>query len=189
MRIIAGKHKGYVLKQPRLAPTRPTTNLAKEALFSIIDNYYNFDNIRVLDLFGGTGSITYEFASRGTEDITTVELDSDAVRFIQRTSEKLEIQNHRILQLNVLDYIDNCREQFDIIFAGPPYKMPEIPTLPDRILSRQIIDGQGWFIMEHDPKHKFDHHPHLWKTRNYGQTHFSIFVNERQDQSADTESI
>lgn len=180
MRIVAGKHKGYVLKQPRLEPTRPTTNIAKEALFSIIDTYYHFENIRILDLFGGTGSISYEFASRGCKDITTVELDSQAIQFIKKTSEKLEIEGHQILQLNVLDYIMNCRQSFDIIFAGPPYKMPEIPTLPDRILERQMIEGQGWFILEHDPKYNFDKHPHLWRRRNYGQTNFSIFTNQIQ---------
>ncbi len=180
MRIIAGKHRGYVLKQPRLEPTRPTTNISKEALFSIIDNYFNFDNIRFLDLFGGTGSISYEFNSRGCEDITTVELDSNAIKFIQQTSEKLAMKNHRILQMNVLDYIENCREEFDIIFAGPPYKMVEIPLIPDKIINRGMIAGEGWLILEHDPKHNFDKHPHLWKRRNYGQTNFSIFTNAIQ---------
>lgn len=180
MRIIGGLHKGYVLKQPKLEPTRPTTNIAKEALFSIIDNYFNFDNIKVLDLFGGTGSISYEFGSRGCTDITTVELHHEAIKFIEKTSEKLKLEGHKIIQLNVLDYIENCRESYDIIFAGPPYKMPEIPTLPDRILKRGMIEGKGWFILEHDPKYNFDHHPNLWKRRNYGQTNFSIFVNEAQ---------
>jgi 16S rRNA (guanine966-N2)-methyltransferase len=178
MRIIGGIHKGYILKQPKLEPTRPTTNIAKEALFSIIDNYFNFDNIKVLDLFGGTGSISYEFGSRGTENITTVELDTHAIKFIQKTSEKLNLVGHKILQMNVLDYIENCREEYDVIFAGPPYKMPEIPLIPDKIIERGLIEGEGWFIMEHDPKHNFDRHPHLWTRRNYGQTNFSIFVNK-----------
>jgi 16S rRNA (guanine(966)-N(2))-methyltransferase RsmD len=184
MRIIAGKYKGYVLKQPRLEPTRPTTNIAKEALFSIIDNYFNFDNIRFLDLFGGTGSITYEFASRGCNDITTVELHQQAIQFIRQTSEKLKMEGHRVLQMDVFEFINNTNEQFDIIFAGPPYKMPFLDTLPDVILQNQIIEGQGWFILEHDPKYNFDDHPHLWRRKNYGQTNFSIFVNEIQQHDA-----
>jgi 16S rRNA (guanine(966)-N(2))-methyltransferase RsmD len=178
MRIIGGKHSGYNLRQPKLDPTRPTTDIAKEALFSSIDNYFNFENIKVLDLFGGTGSISYEFASRGCSDLTTVEIFPKAVEFIRHTSQKLALEGHKILQMDVMQYIVNCHESYDVIFAGPPYKMPLLDTIPDLVIHHQLIDGQGWFILEHDPKYNFDKHPNLWKRRNYGQTNFSIFVNK-----------
>lgn len=178
MRIIAGKHSGYQLKQPKLEPTRPTTDIAKEALFSTIDNYFNFENIRFLDLFGGTGNISYEFASRGCEDITTVEIYPKAIQFIKNTSEKLQLEGHKILQMDVFQYIANSSEKFDVIFAGPPYKMPLLDTLPERVIERGLIDGEGWFILEHDPNYNFDKHPNLWRRRNYGQTNFSIFINK-----------
>lgn len=149
-------------------------------MFNIINNYFNFENISFLDLFGGTGNISYEFGSRGCENITTVELDSKAINFIKSTSEKLELVNHKVLQMNVWDYIENCREEYDVIFAGPPYKMPYLDKLPDKIIEHEIIEGQGWFILEHDPKYNFDDHPHLWERRTYGQTNFSIFVNKIQ---------
>jgi 16S rRNA (guanine966-N2)-methyltransferase len=180
MRIIAGKHAGYVLKQPFFEPTRPTTDIAKEALFSVIDNYYNFENIKFLDLFGGTGNISYEFASRGCVDITTVELHTQCVEFIQKTSAKLELENHKIMQMDVFQYINNCRESYDVIFAGPPYKLTNLASIPDIIIERKLIEGLGWFVLEHDPHYNFDDHPHLWKRRKYGQTNFSIFVNEVQ---------
>lgn len=178
MRIIGGIHKGYNLKQPKLDPTRPTTDIAKEALFSIIDNYFNFDNIRFLDLFGGTGSISYEFASRGCNDITTVELFPKAVNFIKETSTKLKFEGHKILHMDVFQFIENTNESFDLIFAGPPYKMPFLDTLPDLVIQKGLIEGEGWFILEHDPKYNFDNHPNLWRRKNYGQTNFSIFTNE-----------
>ncbi|MBK7958998.1 MAG: RsmD family RNA methyltransferase [Bacteroidetes bacterium] len=178
MRIIAGKHAGYKLNQPFFEPTRPTTDMAKEALFSIIDNYFNFENIKLLDLFGGTGNISYEFSSRGCEDITTVELHTKCVDFIKQTSEKLALPNHKILQMDVFQFLHSCHDTFDIIFAGPPYKMPNLATLPDIIIERKLIEGQGWFILEHDPNYNFDQHPNLWRRRHYGQTNFSIFVNK-----------
>lgn len=181
MRIIGGIHKGYKLNQPMLEPTRPTTDLAKEALFNILDNYFNFDNIRFLDLFGGTGNISLEFGSRGCTDITTVELNTEAIKFINKTSEKLGFTGHRILQMDVFDYIENCRESFDVIFAGPPYKLPNLAMIPDLIIQKGMIEGEGWFILEHDPKYNFDTHPNLWKRRNYGQTNFSIFTNARNE--------
>ena len=185
MRIIGGIHKGYKLHQPMLEPTRPTTDIAKEALFNGLDNYFNFDNIKFLDLFGGTGNISLEFGSRGCTDITTVELHSKAIEFMTKTSEKLELEGHKILQMDVFDYIENCRQTYDIIFAGPPYKLPNLASIPDLIINKGLIEGQGWFVMEHDPKYNFDNHPHLWKRRNYGQTNFSIFVNEVQRGNSD----
>ena len=129
MRIIAGKHSGYILKQPMLEPTRPTTDIAKEALFSSIDNYFNFDNIRFLDLFGGTGNISYEFASRGCEDITTVEIFPKAINFIKNTSEKLQLKGHTILQMDVFQYINSCSDFTILVLPHPLSPAINIPLL------------------------------------------------------------
>ncbi|MCU0328074.1 MAG: RsmD family RNA methyltransferase [Chitinophagales bacterium] len=177
MRIIAGKFKGYILNQPYLSPTRPTTNFAKEALFSIVDNYFNFENIKFLDLFSGTGSVTIEFASRGCLDITSVELFSPAVTFIKQTVEKLEITGHKIFQMDVWQYIQASQEKYDVIFAGPPYKMPNLDKLPDFVIAQGLILDQGWFILEHNQLYDFTKHPNFWQLRKYGGTHFSFFVN------------
>lgn len=177
MRIIAGKYGGVNLKQPKFAPTRPTTNIAKEALFSMLDNYYNFDNIRFLDLFGGTGQISYEFASRGCTDITTIEKFAPCTQFMQKNIEKLKIEGMQVMQMDVFKFIESTTQQFDVIFAGPPYPLPNLDTIPDKIFEHQLVEGQGWFILEHNPQHNFKKHPNFWRARNYGQTIFSIFVN------------
>jgi 16S rRNA (guanine(966)-N(2))-methyltransferase RsmD len=178
MRIIGGKYGGRVLKVPEFSPTRPTTNIAKEALFNIIENYYNFDNIRFLDLFGGTGQLSYEMASRGCTDITIVEQFPKCVKFIEQTINLLEIQGMRVYPIDIFKYIKIVKnEKFDLIFAGPPYPLPNLPDIPDLVFENDLIEGEGWFVMEHNPQHSFKKHPHFWKQNNYGQTIFSIFTN------------
>lgn len=177
MRIIAGKYGGMHIKQPMFDPTRPTTNIAKEALFNMLENYYNFDNIRFLDLFAGTGQISLEFASRGCTDITSVDLHHKCTNFIQETAEKLQIDGIKVMPMDVFDFMNKTTEQFDIIFAGPPYPLPTLPNIPDIVFENKLILDKGWFIMEHNPNHNFKNHPNFYKKRNYGQTIFSIFVN------------
>lgn len=177
MRIIAGKYGGVNLKTPTFAPTRPTTNIAKEALFSTIETYYDVENVKFLDLFGGTGQISYEFASRGCEDITTVEKFGPCVQFMQSTIERLQIKGMKINQIDVFKFIESTNQQFDIIFAGPPYPLPNLKTIPDEIFKHNLVEGKGWFILEHNPEHNFTQHPNFWRARNYGETIFSIFVN------------
>ncbi len=178
MRIISGNHKGYRLNPPHLDPTRPTTDFAKEGLFNVINNYFNYENIVMLDLFGGTGGISFEFASRGCTDITTVEMHKQCVDFIRKTSATLKLQGHNVIQGDVFTFIENAYRKYDFIFAGPPYPLPTLATIPDKIFEHNLIDGKGWFIMEHNPKHNFESHPHFWKTRNYGTTIFTTFVND-----------
>lgn len=177
MRIIGGKHKSKRFNPPKNIPTRPTTDIAKEALFNILQGYYNFENIRFLDLFGGTGSLSYEFASRGCKDITTVEIFPKCVQFIRKTSKELEMSGHRITQGDVFKFIESCGEQFDVIFAGPPYPLPNLASIPDKIFEHKLVEGEGWFILEHNPNHNFETHPHFQASRNYGSTIFSIFTN------------
>jgi 16S rRNA (guanine(966)-N(2))-methyltransferase RsmD len=178
MRIISGKNKGLRFNPPQNIPTRPTTDFAKEGLFNFLSNYYNFDNIKFLDLFGGTGSISYEFASRGCTDITNIEKFPKCAAFIQKTATEMKFVGFKSYCMDVFTYIDNCHESYDLIFAGPPYALENLNAIPDIIIDKKLIDGAGWFIMEHNPNHNFDNHPHFYTKRNYGDTIFSIFTNE-----------
>lgn len=178
MRIIGGKYKSKRFNPPKNIPTRPTTDIAKEGLFNIIQNNYNIENIRFLDLFGGTGSLSYEMASRGCEDITTVEIFPKCANFIRKTSKELGLESHRIVQGDVFKFVSNCNERYDLIFAGPPYPLPNLASIPDLIFENDIVEGDGWFILEHNPNHNFENHPHFEVSRNYGSTIFSIFTNE-----------
>ena len=178
MRIISGKHKGRKFYPPDNLPTRPTTDFAKEALFNIIDNNFYYDEVKFLDLFMGTGSISYEFYSRGCEDITAVDKFPGCVKFAKSMIEKLGITGMKVYNDDALKFMSGLKDKYDIIFAGPPYAFEKIDELPDLILNQGILADEGWFILEHSPKHHFDNHPHLSQKRNYGTTIFSIFMNE-----------
>lgn len=177
MRVIGGKLKGLRFEPPKNIPTRPTTDFAKEGLFNTLNNSYNFENIKVLDLFGGTGSISYEFASRGCTDITTVEIFARCAAFIKQTVAQQKLSGIKVLQMDVFDFVKTSPEKFDVIFAGPPYPLPNLNTIPDLIFENNLVDGEGWFILEHNPNHNFEQHPHFYKSKNYGTTIFSIFTN------------
>lgn len=177
MRIIAGKYGGRFLKTPEFAPTRPTTNIAKEALFNTLSNYYNFDNISYLDLFGGTGQLSFEMASRGCMDITIVEMHPPCVNFIEKTRDELEIEGMQVVAMDIFKFIPLANRRYDLIFAGPPYPLPNLDEIPDLIFENNLVEGEGWFILEHNPQHNFKDHKHFYKKKKYGQTIFSIFTN------------
>lgn len=182
MRIISGKFKGRRFTPPADHwPTRPTTDFAKEGLFNILNNILDFEASKVLDLFGGTGSHSYEFVSRGCENVTYVDKFPDAVRFVRKTSQTLGIEpSLRIYQMDVFRYIQHCTEQYDYIFAGPPYGLPTIDTIPDLIFEKNLLLPDGIFVMEHNPNHDFLNHPYLADVRNYGKTIFSFFKKTEQ---------
>ncbi|MDB5283394.1 MAG: putative Protein of unknown function methylase [Bacteroidota bacterium] len=185
MRIIGGKLKGIRFQPPQNIPTRPTTDFAKEGLFNVIDNNFNFDNIKVLDLFGGTGSISYEFSSRGCTDITTVEIFPKCAAFIKKTALDLELKGLKVMHMDVFSFIRSAHQKFDVIFAGPPYPLENLASLPDLVFEAGLVEGEGWFILEHNPNHNFDKHPHFHRKKNYGTTIFSIFVNTIQEVKED----
>ncbi|MBL7810190.1 MAG: RsmD family RNA methyltransferase [Saprospiraceae bacterium] len=177
MRIIGGKFKGRRFDPPADNwPTRPTTDYAKEALFNILNNLLDFENSRVLDLFGGTGSHSYEFVSRGCQDVTYVDKFPQAVKFVRQTVGKLGIESQvKIFQMDVFRFIESASSQWDYIFAGPPYALPTIDAIPDLILSKNLLLPDGILVLEHNPHHDFLQHPHLVDVRNYGKTIFSFF--------------
>ena len=157
--------------------TRPTTDIAKEGLFNILQNNISLEGIRTLDLFGGTGSISYELASRGAADLTILEKDPVMHGFIRKTIQELELKNARVLRGDVFRYIRDCNEQFDFIFAGPPYALQNIDDLPRLVAEKKLLKNGGWFVLEHTPRNNYEGYPLFITSRNYGTTVFSIFVN------------
>ncbi|MBK7443721.1 MAG: RsmD family RNA methyltransferase [Chitinophagales bacterium] len=174
MRINAGKFKGRRFNPPTNLPARPTTDFAKEGLFNILTNNFDFEMVSFLDLFSGTGSLCYEMVSRGCEDIVCVELDKRSIDFIRKTSDELQ-GNINVMKMDVFEYIRTTKKKFDIIFAGPPYPLENIPALPEEIFEMQLLKPEGWFVLETNQKYKFDDHPHFIRMRNYGTTHFHVF--------------
>lgn len=174
MRIISGKHKGYRFTPPRRTPARPTTDIAKEGLFNILQNNFDLADLAYLDLFGGTGSISYEMASRGCSDITLVELDRKNCEFIERTAGELNLPI-TVLRQDVFRFLKQNTRRYDLIFAGPPYPLKTLPTIPDRVFETQTLNEGGYLIMEHNPNHNFENHPNFTEARSYGTTIFAFF--------------
>lgn len=177
MRIIGGTFKGRKFIPPaKNWPTRPTTDFAKEGLFNIINNEFYFDELKVLDLFGGTGNHSYEFISRGCTDVTYVDQFYGCIRFVQKTAKELDIEDRiRIVKSDVFKYIGFTNEQYNYIFAGPPYGLQTMDMIPDLIFKENLLKEDGLFVMEHNPNHDYTQHPNFEKARNYGKTIFSFF--------------
>ena len=174
MRIIHGKYGSRRLDLPKGLRARPTTDQAREGLFNILINRLYFDEIRVLDLFAGTGSISMEFASLGTEDITLVEKDKVHTRFIEKNLGILGIENIDIIQGDAFKFLERNRSKFDLIFADPPYDMPGIINLPSLAI-RHLRNNDSSFILEHGPSLDFHGHEGFRETRKYGKVNFSFF--------------
>ena len=177
MRIISGIHGGRRISPPANMPyTRPTTDIAKEGLFNILQNNLEFDELKVLDLFGGTGCISYELASRGASDITIVEKDNKMYDFIKKTAEELKFENFNVIKSDVFRFIETTNQQYDFIFAGPPYALATIDDLPLLIFEKQLLKAKGWFVLEHTPRNNYKKFANYKTERNYGTTIFSIFI-------------
>lgn len=180
MRIIGGEHGGRKFNPPTNMPyTRPTTDIAKEGLFNVLQHKLDFDSLKTLDLFGGTGSISYELASRGVPDLTVVEKDNAMFDFIKKTSATLRLENFKVIKMDVFKYIQQCTERFDFIFAGPPYALTNIDDLPKLIFEKQLLKKDGRFVLEHTPRNDYKSNPYFIAERNYGTTVFSTFVENR----------
>ncbi len=177
MRIIGGKLKGRRFEPPASNwPTRPTTDFAREGLFNILAHRLDFASVKMLDLFGGTGSHCYEFISRGCTDATYVDKFPACVRFVRQMAAQLGIEPYlKIYQMDVFRFLAYTAEQYDYVFAGPPYALPGLEKLPQKILGAGILEPGGLFVLEHNPQHRFSHLPEWIEVRAYGQTHFSFF--------------
>ena len=176
MRIIGGKLKGKTIPPPMGYKARPTTDFAKEGLFNILNNEYEFEDLKVLDLFGGTGAIAFEFASRGASRVYCVEMVRENASFIKTEAARLGLNNVTMVRDNVFDFLPICREKFDIIFADPPYSLESLDSLPDKVLQQDILHPDCYFILEHGDEYSFKEHPAFVKERSYGRVHFSFFT-------------
>jgi len=179
MRIIGGEYGGRRFNPPTKMPyTRPTTDIAKEGLFNILQHSLDIEELKTLDLFGGTGNISYELASRGARELTIVEKDVTMFEFIKKTSKELKIENLKVVKMDVFRFIEQCPEKFDFIFAGPPYALTTIDDLPKLIFEKQLLNPKAWFVLEHTPRNSYKNFPFYKNERNYGTTVFSIFIND-----------
>lgn len=158
--------------------TRPTTDVAKEGLFNIIENNIAIEGLKTLDIFGGTGSISYELASRGASDLTIIEKDPKMHAFIQKSIVALQLENCSVIKMDVFRFLDTTADTYDLIFAGPPYALKNIDSLPVIIREKKLLKENGWFILEHTPANNYENMPLFKTARNYGTTIFSIFINK-----------
>ena len=177
MRVIAGKFKSRRFYPPADKwPTRPTTDFAKEGLYNTLMHWIDFEDAKILDLFGGTGSHSYECISRGCADITYVDQHGPCLKFVKEIVKKLDVEDCiRVVRSDVLKYIKHCGIQYDYIFAGPPYPLPNLSSLPTEVFKYDLLKEDGLFVVEHDNKHDFSKHELCFKEKNYGQAIFSFF--------------
>ncbi len=186
MRIISGALGGRRFNPPSKMPhTRPTTDIAKEGLFNILQNKFDFASLKTLDLFGGTGNISYELASRGVPDLTIVEKDTAMYEFIRKTAASFGLDKMKTIKMDVFKFIAACTDSFDFIFAGPPYALTNIDDMPKLLFEKQLLNKGGWFVLEHTPRNDYKTFPFYKTERNYGTTVFSVFI-ENRDKSGNS---
>ncbi len=178
MRIISGLRKGKKIVAPSNLPVRPTTDFAKEALFSIIQNHFDIEEISVLDLYAGTGNISYEFASRGALDIVSIDSNQACVNFIAKTALQLEFYQIKALKTDALHFLRTSRIQRDIIFADPPFDDDITKKIPEIVFEEQLLNAYGWLIVEHSSRISFGDNELLFDMRKYGSVCFSFFKQE-----------
>lgn len=176
MRIITGKFGGRRIQPPANMPhTRPTTDIAKQGLFNILQSRMSFEDIKTLDLFGGTGCISYELASRGAAEQIIVEKDPIMHQFIRKNMDMLGVENVQIWRMDVFAYLASVQTNFNFIFAGPPYALSTIDDLPKIIVEKKLIAPNGFFVLEHTPRNNYTGFNGFQFQRNYGTTVFSFF--------------
>ncbi len=175
MRIISGKYGGRRLSPPKNITARPTTDFAKESLFNLLNNRMDLEGIDMLDLFAGTGGIGIECVSRGAREVTAVEIAHVQQNWIIACCKQLGIRNLSVIRGDVFKFLNACRTKYDLIFADPPYALEALPTLPDCILTQDILKPEGWLVIEHGKDTDFTSHPNHVETRTYGSVHFSFF--------------
>lgn len=175
MRIIGGRLKGLRLNPPNNLPVRPTTDLAKEALFNILNNQLDFEGLKVLDLFSGTGNISMEFASRNAEKVTAVDREAKCVFYLKDMSVKHQLPEITVFKADVFKFLQIETERYDLIFADPPYDLDKIPQLPNAVFTRQLLLPDGLLIIEHPAYQNLSNQPNFSEKRVYGNTAFSFF--------------
>ncbi|HEX8562022.1 MAG TPA: RsmD family RNA methyltransferase [Flavobacterium sp.] len=188
MRIISGKYKGRRITTPKNLPVRPTTDMSKEALFNVLNNHFNFSGLKVLDLFSGTGNISYEFASRGSDNITSVDADFGCVKFIKQTAAEFDF-NIAAIKSDVFSFLQKNNSTYDIIFADPPYALDQgtFDKIVLTVFEKELLQEDGMMIIEHSKYTKLDHLINFSFKKSYGGSIFSFFEFESEEESDDVE--
>ena len=176
MRIISGNHRGKKIVAPENLPVRPTTDFAKESLFNILNNYFYFDSLEVLDLFAGTGNISYEFAARGAVKVVAVDNNELCVQFIERTAQSLRFDNLKAVRNEAVRFLSDCKQTFHVIFADPPYDWNQYAAIPQLVFDNNLLCKDGFLVIEHAVEINFEEHPKFYQQRHYGKVNFSIFA-------------
>lgn len=177
MRIIAGTHKGRMIHPPKNLPVRPTTDFAKESIFNILNNHFEFDGLKVLDLFCGTGNMTYEFASRGCGEITSVDSHYGCCEFLKKTATSFNMDQIKVVKSDAFAFLKRTTSPYHIIFCDPPYDMEHFHLLPELVVANDLLKPKGWLIVEHGPHTIMSQHALFKEHRKYGNVNFSIFEN------------
>ena len=185
MRIVSGKYRGRTINPPRNLRARPTTDFAKENLFNVLVNLVDFEELDVLDLFSGTGSISYEFASREAHSVTSVEINSVHHNFIRQTARDLKFENFYAVKANVFLYLKSCAKKFDLIFSDAPYDLEGSEAVIDLVFERDLLKDGGFLIFEHSKDQVFSKHPNFWQTRSYGSVNFTFFKKENDAEDSE----
>ncbi len=176
MRVISGSLKGRRFSPPKSFKARPTTDIAKESLFNILGNRLDLEELVILDLFSGTGSLSYEFASRGCSDITSVEFNYRHFTFIKNTIKEFELEKKiKPFKADAFKFVKKCNQKFDLIFADPPFDLKTFDNVPNAVLDNDLLSADGIFILEHSDKKSFESHPRFQEVKKYGKVHFSFF--------------
>lgn len=176
MRIISGNHRGKKIVAPENLPVRPTTDFAKESLFNILNNYFYFDSIEVLDLFAGTGNISYEFAARDAVKVIAVDNNESCTHFIERTAQSLQFGQLKTVRNDAIRFLSTCKQAFNVIFADPPYDWNKYETIPQLVFENNLLCKDGFLVIEHAVEINFQTHPKFFQQRHYGKVNFSIFA-------------
>ncbi|MEI6434053.1 MAG: RsmD family RNA methyltransferase [Bacteroidota bacterium] len=175
MRIVSGKFRGRRLQPPVNLPVRPTTDFAKEGLFNVLNNLVDFESLKVLDLFSGTGSIAFEFISRGAVEVTTVDSNNRCIDFIKKTVDSFGITNMKPVKSNCFTFLKHSFNKYDLVFADPPFTLDEIELIPDLVFEADLLNTDGLFIFEHSSRYLFEQHSRFIQRRQYGSVNFSFF--------------
>ncbi|MEI7499794.1 MAG: RsmD family RNA methyltransferase [Bacteroidota bacterium] len=181
MRIVSGKHRGRRLQPPVNLPVRPTTDFAKEGLFNVLSNLVDFESLRVLDLFTGTGSIAFEFISRGAIEVTAVDNNHKCINFIKKTAENFGTKNIIPVKSNSFVFIKRMCSKYDLVFADPPYDLEGIESIPDLIFDSGLLEKEGLLVLEHSIRYRFEQHPRFSQHRNYGSVNFTLFTGNEKE--------
>ena len=174
MRIVGGEYRGRMFNPGKNFKARPTTDFAKEGLFNVLANVIDFEDAKILNLFSGTGSISYEFLSRGCKDLTLIELDFQHIQFIKSVMKELNAVA-KVYRADVFKFLESEKTKYDLIFADPPYDLPRFAEVPEIILRRNLIKPGGIMVIEHPKSFNFSNLPHFSEVRKYGSVHFSLF--------------